>query len=225
MPSPGAPITAADVAGSFPAVLASDDVLAEALRALEPKAYAAVQHAPATLLLKGEGIGNPERTALEAVGLVKDHAVTVWAVSARGSWAIAAWRRPDLVTVTNRTGRVRWRHRKLPSGMAPTAQPFLEGSSSPHDLETRPKHQPTEAARAVLAELGATDAIPLGIDIEPEPVTARRVEKAPPRPAPRRTAVRKSAAPPKPKKVEPEVKVCPRCFMQLPATGVCDNCG
>ena len=23
---------------------------------------------------------------------------------------------------------------------------------------------------------------------------------------------------------EPQVKICPRCFMALPATGVCDNC-
>jgi hypothetical protein len=26
-------------------------------------------------------------------------------------------------------------------------------------------------------------------------------------------------------KPEAEVKVCPTCFMALPATGVCDNCG
>jgi hypothetical protein len=111
--------------------------------------------------------------------------------------------------------------------MAPTAQPILEGSSTPHDIETRPKHQPTDAARSVLASLGVTDDVPLGIDIEPDVVTARRVDAVPPRTASprRRTASpRKAAAPAKPKKVELVAEVCPRCFMQLPATGVCDNC-
>ena len=167
------------------------------------------------------------RIALEAIGPVRDHPVAVWAVGNRGQWAVAAWKRPDLVVITNRSGRTRWRHRVLPAGMAPTAQPILEGSSPPHDIETRPKHQPTDAARAVLADLGVTDDIPFGIDIEPEMVTARRVDAVPPKPAtPRRrtSGSRKAAAPAKPKKVEPVAQVCPRCFMQLPATGVCDNC-
>jgi hypothetical protein len=40
-------------------------------------------------------------------------------------------------------------------------------------------------------------------------------QEAPRRVAPARS--RRSVA-------EPQVKICPRCFMALPATGVCDNC-
>ena len=29
----------------------------------------------------------------------------------------------------------------------------------------------------------------------------------------------------KPAKPEPVVAVCPNCFMAIPATGICDNCG
>ena len=40
---------------------------------------------------------------------------------------------------------------------------------------------------------------------------------------PKRVAAPK--APAKPEKPEPVVAICPTCFMALPATGVCDNCG
>jgi len=36
---------------------------------------------------------------------------------------------------------------------------------------------------------------------------------------------REPKAPARPKKVERPVAVCPSCFMAIPATGVCDNCG
>ena len=40
------------------------------------------------------------------------------------------------------------------------------------------------------------------------------------------TEVPRKAAPARSRRatVEPQVKICPRCFMALPATGVCDNC-
>jgi hypothetical protein len=91
---------------------------------------------------------------------------------------------------------------------------------------TKPKHRPTEAAREVLAELGLTDPEPPGWvpPPPPPPVVEPVVSRAP---APRRTttprAPRAPKAPARP--AEPAVKVCPTCFMALPATGICDNCG
>jgi hypothetical protein len=38
------------------------------------------------------------------------------------------------------------------------------------------------------------------------------------------TRTRTVTAEPKRSTVEPEVRICPRCYMALPATGVCDNC-
>lgn len=45
---------------------------------------------------------------------------------------------------------------------------------------------------------------------------------APPR---RRTASSRPAPKPRVAKTDKPVAVCPTCFMALPATGVCDNCG
>ena len=54
--------------------------------------------------------------------------------------------------------------------------------------------------------------IDLGFDVvaEEEAVTTRRSSKPKPKPSPRKT--------------EPVVQVCPRCFTALPATGVSDYC-
>ena len=43
-------------------------------------------------------------------------------------------------------------------------------------------------------------------------------------PAPRKTATKKPAAPKRTKPAEREVKLCPTCYMALPATGICDFC-
>ena len=94
---------------------------------------------------------------------------------------------------------------------------------------TRPKHQPTDAAREVMARYGIDDAPPPGwvAPAVPEPVVVRETtlpaakEKAPR--APR--APRAPKTPARPVKADPVVAVCPTCFMAIPATGVCDNCG
>jgi hypothetical protein len=54
--------------------------------------------------------------------------------------------------------------------------------------------------------------IDLGFDVvaEEQPVASRRT----PSPKPKS----------RPRKAEPAVQVCPRCFTTLPATGVCDYC-
>ena len=44
-------------------------------------------------------------------------------------------------------------------------------------------------------------------------------------PPARRTATRAPRQPAAPKREAPAPKICPTCFMQLPATGRCDTCG
>lgn len=78
----------------------------------------------------------------------------------------------------------------------------------------------------------ATDVLPdLGFDLTvppPPPAPEPRPRRsAPPTTRPRSTAGAASAtAPPtrRPVKVEAPVKLCPTCFLALPATGVCDDC-
>lgn len=63
----------------------------------------------------------------------------------------------------------------------------------------------------------------------PEPVGRKRAPRPPgaaprtPR-APRAAAPAKPAAPPRIAASDRPVTVCPRCFMAIPATGLCDNC-
>ena len=64
-------------------------------------------------------------------------------------------------------------------------------------------------------ESGATKVLrELGFDVvaqeEPAPASSRKTAA---KPKPRKTAAQEAA-----------VKVCPRCHMALPASGVCDNC-
>ncbi len=207
----------------------ADDPLFDAVDALQAKEYDVARPHPDVLHVTGR-FSNAERVALEAADRVRDHAVAIWATNHHNDWALVCWNRPDLVTITQR-GAIprRWRHRQIPEQMGPAAQTFLEGGPSSFDIVTRPKHQPTDAARAVLADFGITDPAPPGweppVVVAPEP--ALRV--VPVKAAAKRTttprAPRAAKPKPEPKRAEPVVKVCPTCFMALPATGICDNCG
>lgn len=195
--------------------------------------YEVTEPLPGVLHVTGR-FSNPERIALKAAADAGEVALAVWATSHHDDWALVAWDRPELVTVTVKgTAPQRWRHRQLPATLRPDAQTFLEGASSPFDIVTRPKHQPTDAAREVLARFGITDAPPPGWV---PPVVEAPVAEVPPvrrstvptaKPAGERgtTTRSRAAAPAKPVKPEPVVAVCPTCFMALPATGICDNCG
>ena len=57
------------------------------------------------------------------------------------------------------------------------------------------------------------------------PVVRRTTVPAAGPKATRSSTPRAPKAPAKPVKAEPTVAVCPSCFMAIPATGVCDNCG
>ena len=104
--------------------------------------------------------------------------------------------------------------------MRPDAQTFLEGGASPHDIVTTPKHRPTEAAREVLAVLGISEPEPPGWEPPPPPPIA-----VAPVAAPKPKRVRVAAPRTTTRKPEPVTNVCPTCFMAIPATGICDNCG
>ena len=183
---------------------------------------------PGVLLVQGR-FSNAERIALQAAASAGERRIAVWARSHRDDWALVCWDRPNLVTITERDlAPLRWRHRVLPPTLQPNAQTFLEGASSPYDVVTRPKHQPTDEARAILAGFGISDPAPPGW--EPPVVEAPRVVRTTVPAGTSRTrspsTPRAPRAPREPKvsKPEPSVKVCPTCFMALPATGICDNC-
>lgn len=199
-----------------------EDPLADAAHSLRTDGYTVGRPLLAVLLVEGKFL-NPERIALRAAGEAGDATMGVWAISRENDWTLVAWSRPDLVTITQRgTAPPRWRHRRIPPAMRPDAQTFLEGGASPHDIVTTPKHRPTDAAREVLAGLGIEAPEPPGW--EPPPPPPVPVVTAPP-PKPARVRAPRAAKPAAPKKVEPVTKVCPTCFMALPATGICDNCG
>ncbi len=199
----------------------TDDPLADAAYTLRAEGYAVTRPQPGVLLVEGRFL-NPERIALKGAGEAGDAVVGVWAISRENDWTLVGWHRPDLVTITQRgTAPARWRHRRIPPAMRPDAQTFLEGGASPHDIVTTPKHRPTDAAREVLAGLGITEPEPPGWEPPPPPSIPVAPVAAP---KPRRTR----AAAPKPaavRKPEPVTNVCPTCFMAIPATGICDNCG
>jgi hypothetical protein len=197
-----------------------EDPLADAADTLRAEGYTVDRPLPAVLLVEGKFL-NPERIALHGAGEAGDATVGVWAISRENDWTLVAWSRPDLVTITQRgAAPARWRHRRIPPAMRPDAQTFLEGGASPHDIVTTPKHRPTEAAREVLAGLGIESPEPPGW--EPPPPPPVPVVSTP---APKPARVRAPKAPAAPRKPEPVTKVCPTCFMALPATGICDNCG
>lgn len=199
------------------------DPLADAVYALRDEGYVVNRPLPGALLVEGRFL-NPERIALHAAGEAGDATLGVWAVSRENDWTLVAWSRPDLVTITQRGAALpRWRHRRLPPAMRPDAQTFLEGGASPHDIVTTPKHRPTDAAREVLSGLGITEPEPPGWEPPPPPPAPVAAPVAPPKP--RRTRVPAVKPVSTRGKPDPVVNVCPTCFMAIPATGICDNCG
>ena len=200
------------------------------IESLQDQEYAVTEPLPGVLHVTGR-FSNAERIALKAAADAGEHAVAVWATNHRDDWALVCWARPELVTITQRSETPqRWRHRQLPPTLHPDAQTFLEGASSRFDIVTRPKHQPTDAAREVMARFGITDPPPPGWVppvVEAPVVPTVRESRVPTGKAPRTTTPRapRAKAPTRPTKPEPVAAVCPHCFMAIPATGICDNCG
>jgi hypothetical protein len=96
----------------------------------------------------------------------------------------------------------------------------IEGSR-PVDIEMHAATQRVEAHRyhgATLPVDGGRPALP------PELAKQRASAPKPQAPRTRTPRAKTPAAPRKPKKPEITRAVCPTCFLQLPATGRCDNC-
>ncbi|HWU21896.1 MAG TPA: hypothetical protein VN088_10235, partial [Nocardioides sp.] len=139
-----------------------DGAFPEVVEALEDQEYVVTHPHDGALLVTGR-FSNPERIALQAAATAGDQRIAVWARSHRDDWALVCWDRPNLVTINCREAApLRWRHRVLPPTLQPNAQTFLEGASSPFDIETRPKHQPTDAAREIIASFEITEPAPPG---------------------------------------------------------------
>ncbi|WP_141003907.1 hypothetical protein [Nocardioides humi] len=172
--------------------------LANLIDQLQSEEYDVTEPLPGVLHVTGR-FSNPERIALRAAAEAGDVALAVWATSHHDDWALVAWDRPDLVTITQKGATPqRWRHRRPPATLRPDAQTFLEGASSPFDIVTRPKHQPTDAAREVLTRFGITD--------PPPPAGCRRSSRrrrCPP-------YARAGCRPPPPSRPAPRARPSPR---------------
>lgn len=209
----------------------TDDHLTATIEHLQSEEYVVTQPLPGALHVTGR-FSNPERIALTAAAHAGDEPTAVWAVTPRDDWALVVWRRPDLVAIVQKgTTPRRWRHRQLPGRMAPDAPTFLDGAASRFDIVTRPKHQPTDAAREVLAGFDIADPAPPGweppeeLAPEPTPTLSSARSRATRTAGSQEGPARKPKAEPKRSaRPEPTPAVCPSCFMALPATGVCDNC-
>lgn len=103
----------------------------------------------------------PEQVALDAMGVVEEHdGIAIWASNANGHWTLAAWQRPDLVTI-NKRGPVRWRHQRLRlMGPAAVAAALKQGGPGNLPDVLTPKHIPTKAARDVLTTVGIAEPEP-----------------------------------------------------------------
>lgn len=145
--------TIADLIGGDPLAVLEDQMLEHG--------YDVERPATNQLLIQGT-YPTPEQVALDALGMAEEHDnIAIWAVNDRGDWTLAAWARPDLITVNGGKGKARWRHQRLrvmgPAAVATTLR--REGRASLPDV-LRPKHQATAAARDVLATLGIEGAEP-----------------------------------------------------------------
>lgn len=93
------------------------------------------------------------------------------------------------------------------------------GAASPDELFTG-RHN----AGQVLPDLG----FDLTLPPPPPPPEPRPRRSAPPATRPRSTASGVRSSVPltakRPVREEPVAKICPTCFLALPATGICDNC-
>ena len=143
--------------------LTTEDPLADVEDRLSQDGHDICRPAPHLLHVTGK-FTNPEPIALDAVGQSEHQSgIGVWATSHTGDWTLVVWQKPELVTVTDRNGRQRWRHQTLADTIGPGAIAYQQRTgtvTSQYDHVTRPKHLPTERARAVLALVGITEVQP-----------------------------------------------------------------
>lgn len=155
------------------AVLTQQDPLADLVARLEREGHEVDRPAERLVCVRGR-FTNPVHIALDAVGAAEDTAkFGVWAIAPSGSWALVAWNRPDLVTITASSTasaerasdqpRMRWRHQHLNGLVGPAAVAAMtrrHGPQTPFDVASIPKHSATAEARAVLAAINIDDPRP-----------------------------------------------------------------
>jgi hypothetical protein len=114
---------------------------------------------------------------------------------------------------TDADGRIGARYERLVVSLDPLAARDIEMHAATQRLEAHRYHG------AIMPVDGGRPALP------PQLAKQRATAPKPASTTRTRPARAKVPAPRKPKKPElPERPVCPTCFLQLPATGRCDNC-
>lgn len=149
--------------------------------------------------------------------VTRDHVLTAIEEydAAGGDLVLAIHGRPDSTHLLRHAGRQY--DAKVVAGLAYMSA--TRAAASPDELFTGRNN-----AGEVLADLGFDLTLPA-----PPPAPEPRVRRsAPPATRPRSSGVRSSGVPLTSKRPvraeEPVAKICPTCFLALPATGVCDNC-
>lgn len=125
-------------------------------------------------------------------------------------------------------GRVGDRYRELVVQLDGSAPGDIELHAAAQRVEAHQYHgatMPVEPRPVLPPELAKQRAANAKRPSTRAPATKSTSGRAPSTKAPATPRVRKPAVPKKPKKPELPVRpVCPTCFLQLPATGRCDNC-
>ena len=201
----------------------------EALEAAEHRGYHAVIVGEHALRVIGR-FGDPTLGALElTVGAEPPLGVQADGVEGHRS-ALCLWTGTDLYAITLGEGG-RWEHFRTDHGLAMLRDSWRGGARGRYRVPHGPLVQPLPEAIALAESWGF--ATPETHQPAPHrPVPAARPASRPARPArptvpkePREGATRPRAmSTGRAATGEPAPKICPTCFMALPATGVCDYC-
>ena len=159
-------------------------------------------------------------------------AVAVLAATRDGSSAVVMRDGEDLFVIKRSPGA--WEHFRSRGGPSAIYGSWRGGERTRFRMRHGALWQKIPAAEALAERLGVADLLPPETPPPPprpapEKPKRTRTPRTSTRPASASTAGAKPAASTKPAtkskaKEEPAPKICPRCFVQLPASGVCD-CG
>ncbi len=195
-----------------------------ALEAAHERHYEAEVLGESALRVMGR-FGEPTLAALDLL-LDAEAPIGVLAEGLEGSRsAICLWTGTDLYAVSLGTGG-RWEHFQAPpGGLSAIRDSWRTGSRARYRVPRGALFTPLPEA----VELAEAWGLPRPQTSRPEPAapeapSARAGSSDPARPrrvTPRPT--RAAATPPK-RPSEEAPRICPTCFMALPATGVCDYC-
>ncbi|MFC8339697.1 hypothetical protein ACFUJX_22175 [Streptomyces rubiginosohelvolus] len=153
-----APENVLSVAGD----IVQDDPLDDAVSALAERGRDVHRHGRLMLHAVGR-FSNPALVALEAIGAAEEEPlVGAWATGGPHGerWALAIWRRPDLVIVDAAKAVPLWRHYRLAGLVGPRALAAQRSFESAVSVPHGPRNQSFDLASQVLAELGLSECQP-----------------------------------------------------------------